>query len=219
MLRSWIINFDFKKIHYELLKRIRPDIFYLWAFFPGVSHRTSDTWIPLFWIKWIWAKAHVYKVLISNREKNSVNATKMWCKVSFSDQYVYGVFSKLPYWWVTSTFSPTMPSPPCAPGDPLSPFCPGIPGTLVWQTLQAFCQDRWSKSGGTEKISSSWTAAQHYCPLLCHIPWVEDKTPTDTKCSLNVCRAEIMWIHQQCLQECLSSRWMVNFVKLIDCDI
>lgn len=67
-----------------------------------------------------------------------------------------------------------------------------------------------SKSGGTEKISSSWTAAQHYCPLLCHIPWVEDKTPTDTKCSLNVCRAEIMWIHQQCLQECLSSRWVVN---------
>ncbi len=43
-------------------------------------------------------------------------------------------------------------------------------------------------------------------PLLCHIPWVEDKTPTDTKCSLNVCGAEIMWTHQECLRECLSSQ-------------
>lgn len=76
-----------------------------------------------------------------------------------------------------------------------------------------------SKSGGTDKISSSWAGALHFRPLLCHIPWVEDKTPTDTKCSLNVCRAEIMWTHQECLQERLSSRWVVNFVKLIDCDI
>lgn len=75
------------------------------------------------------------------------------------------------------------------------------------------------KSGGTVKISSSWTRALRFCPLLCHVPWVEDTTPTDTKYSLNVCGAEIMWSHQRRLQEHPSSRWVVNFVKLIDCDI
>lgn len=41
---------------------------------------------------------------------------------------------------ICGTFSPTKPSAPWSPADPFSPFCPGSPGTLVWHTLQAFCQ-------------------------------------------------------------------------------
>lgn len=75
------------------------------------------------------------------------------------------------------------------------------------------------KSRGTVRISSSWTRAPPFCPLWCHVPRVEDTTPADTKCSLNVCGAEITQSHQRRLRERPSWRWVVNFVKLIDSDI
>lgn len=42
-------------------------------------------------------------------------------------------------------------------------------------------RERGGKNGGTVKTSSSWTPAPRLCPLLCHVPWVEDMTLTDTK--------------------------------------
>ncbi|TNN62951.1 hypothetical protein EYF80_026831 [Liparis tanakae] len=68
---------------------------------------------------------------------------------------------------------------------PLLPLLPGKPrGSRLAHTagiLPAQAK-REAKSGGTDKISRAG-AALHFCPLLSHIPWAEDKTPNDTKYS------------------------------------
>lgn len=131
---------------------------YLRAFFPRVTHRTPDTWIPLFTIQWI-CKYTSHSHTATQRRKAS-------CDVKHHDQI--NMFTVcFPNCHVDGLLAPSLP--PSLPllalhGTPSLPSVQEAPGLSSGTRCRrsARAGEAGSKSGGTEKISSSWTGALHF---------------------------------------------------------
>lgn len=112
-------------------------------------------------------KSHIIQHIILRR---IIWHAVLYFRDLFSDNALHSLLA----WW------PLLPLLSRKPGDPGLARAAGVLSARARQEAKVVAQL------GLHQVELE------RCPLLCRLPWVEDKTPTDTNCSLNVCHAEIM---------------------------